>query len=55
MVNLIKLQNRMFFLHDFKFNLAIANSKKTFDKFFARFTLVIAALDFIDCNKISNH
>lgn len=41
-------------LHDLKFGIAVANSKETFDEFFARFTLAIAPLDFTDCHKISN-
>ena len=34
--------------------MVFANAKKTFDKFFARFTTAIAPLDFTDCYKISN-
>lgn len=42
------------FFQDFKFEIAVANLKKTFDKFFARFNLAIIYLDFINCHKISN-
>lgn len=42
------------FLYDPKFGIAIANSKKNFDKFFVKFTLAIMPLDFTDCHKISN-
>lgn len=36
------------FLYNLKFDMAIANPKEIFNKFFARFTLVIALFDFID-------
>ena len=36
------------FLYDPKFDIAITNPKETFDEFFARFTSVIAPLDFTD-------
>lgn len=42
------------FLYDPKFGMVIANAKKTFDKFFTKFTSAIALLDFIDYYKISN-
>lgn len=41
-------------LYDPKFGIAITNPKEIFDIFFARFTSVIASLDFIDWHKISN-
>lgn len=41
-------------LYDLKFGIPIINLKKTFDKFFARFTLVIVLLNFINQYKISN-
>lgn len=41
-------------LYDLKFGIPIINLKKTFDKFFARFTLVIVPLNFINQHKISN-
>lgn len=41
-------------LHDPKFGMVIANLKKIFDKFFARFILAIIFLDFIDWHKILN-
>ncbi len=42
------------FLHDPNLGMAIANPKETFDLFFARFTSVVALLDFTDWHKISN-
>lgn len=36
------------FLYNPKFDIFIANPKKTFNKFFARFILAIILLDFID-------
>lgn len=35
-------------LHDPKFGIAVINSKETFDEFFAKFTLAIALIDFIN-------
>ena len=42
------------FLYNPNFDIGVANAKKTFNEFFARFTLIITPLDFIDCHKISN-
>lgn len=39
-------------LHDFKFGITVINFKKTFNKFFAKFILVIAILEFTDYHKI---
>lgn len=41
-------------LHNPKFGMDVINLKEIFDKFFARFTLAITLLDFIDQHKISN-
>lgn len=41
-------------LNDPKFGIAVSNPKETLDEFLARFTSVIAPLDFTDRHKISN-
>lgn len=42
------------FLYDLKFGMAIANFKKIFDLFFARFISAITLLNFTNWYKISN-
>lgn len=44
----------MLFLYDPKFDMAITNSKETFNTFFTRFTSAIASLNFIDWHNILN-
>lgn len=42
------------FLYNYNFSITVDNPNETLDKFFTKFILVIAPLDFIDCNKITN-
>lgn len=41
------------FLHDLKFDIAVAIAKEIFDKFLARFISAITSLDFRDCHNVS--